>query len=419
MTVLPMQKLAGVLRRNGLVRFLEHYAELFPTSHLKDVVAEEMGANREIRALGRRVVNFGSDSFLGLDQDPRVKEAVIRGVREWGTHNGASRAFSSVEANIRAEEKLARWLGTETVLIYPSVTLANMGAIPGLVGKQDLLVVDEQAHNSIQEGAKIAKANGVRLATFSHCNPAALKQVLEAHQPYRCALVAIDGVYSMTGALPPLADLNAVALAHDAVLYVDDAHGTGIMGRQGRGTVLDALGSYDNTFVIGSLSKGFSCAGGFIGCTKEFQLLLKMRSNTYIFGGPVPPPYLEAICTVCDILNSLEYDRLIERLRKNLHRLTAGLTWLGLTVLGGQTPIISVLVGDEEATIRAGHYLFEQGYYVQSVTFPAVPYHAGVLRVQVNSNHLPESIDGLLEAFAGLQKVVPLPGPEVLLKQAA
>jgi 7-keto-8-aminopelargonate synthetase-like enzyme len=203
------------------------------------------------------------------------------------------------------------------------------------------------------------------------------------------------------------------------VLYVDDAHGTGIMGRQGRGTVLDALSSYDNTFVIGSLSKGFSCAGGFIGCTKEFQLLLKMRSNTYIFGGPVPPPYLEAICTVCDILNSLEYDRLIERLRKNLHRLTAGLTWLGLTVLGGQTPIISVLVGDEEATIRAGHYLFEQGYYVQSVTFPAVPYHAGVLRVQVNSNHLPESIDGLLEAFAGLQKVVPLPGPEVLLKQAA
>jgi 7-keto-8-aminopelargonate synthetase-like enzyme len=414
-----MQKLVGVLRRNGLVRFIEHYAELFPTSHLKDMVVEEMGANREIRVEGRRVVNFGSDSFLGLDQDPRVKEAVIRGVHQWGTHNGASRAFSSVEANIRAEEKLAQWLGTEAVLIYPSVTLANMGAIPGLVGKQDLLVVDEQAHNSIQEGAKIAKANGVRLATFSHCNSAALQQVFEAHQPYRVAVVAIDGVYSMTGALPPLADLNAVALAHDAVLYVDDAHGTGIMGRQGRGTVFDALGSYDNTFVIGSLSKGFSCAGGFIGCTKEFQLLLKMRSNTYIFGGPVVPPYLEAICTVCDILNSSEYDQLIERLRTNLNRLTAGLTQLGLTVLGGQTPIISVLVGDEEATIRAGHYLFEQGYYVQSVTFPAVPYHAGVLRVQVNSNHRPESVDGLLEAFAGLQKLVPLPDPEALLKHAA
>src|SRR5229473_5547820 len=120
MTALPMQKLAGVLRRNGLVRFIEHYAELFPTSHMKDVVVEEMGANREIRVNGRTVVNFGSDSFLGLDQDPRVKEAVVRGRREWGTHNGASRAFSSVRANETAEEKLAQWLGAEAVLMYPS-----------------------------------------------------------------------------------------------------------------------------------------------------------------------------------------------------------------------------------------------------------------------------------------------------------
>jgi glycine C-acetyltransferase len=419
MTALPMQKLAGVLRRNGLVRFIEHYAELFPTSHLKDVVVEEIGPNRQIRVQGRTVVNFGSDSFLGLDQDLRVKEAVIRGVHNWGTHNGASRAFSSVQANLEAEEKLARWLGTEAVLIYPSVTLANLGAIPGLVGRQDLLVVDEQAHNSIQEGAKIAKANGVRVVSFSHCNPVALAQVLQAHQPYRIAVVAIDGVYSMTGSLPPLADLEQVASSRDAVLYVDDAHGTGIWGKQGRGTVLDGLGSYDNTFVIGSLSKAFSCAGGFIGCSKEFQLLLKMRSNTYIFGGPVPPPYLEAIGRVCDILMSPEYDQLIQRLRQNIQRLTTGATWLGLALLGSQTPIISVLVGDEEATLKAGHYLFEQGYYVQSVTFPAVPYHAGVLRVQVNSNHLPESIDGLLEAFASLQKVVSLPGPEVLGRQAA
>src|SRR5213080_5214468 len=198
MTALPMQKLASVLRRNGLVRFIAHYAELFPDSHLKDVVVEQIGTNRQIRVQGRTVINFGSDSFLGLDQDPRVKEAVIRGVGEWGTHNGASRAFSSVEANIEAEEKLARWLGTEAVLIYPSVTLANVGAITGLVGRQDLLVVDEHAHNSIQEGAKIAKANGVRVASFSHCNPLALSQVLQNQQPYRIAVVALDGVYSMT-----------------------------------------------------------------------------------------------------------------------------------------------------------------------------------------------------------------------------
>ena len=276
----PMQQLAAALRQNGLIRFIEHFAELFPTTHQKDMVVDPLGPHREMEVAGRCLINFGSDSFLGLDQDPRVQEAIRRGVTAWGAHNGASRAFSSVRANDDAERKLAAWLGTEATLIYPSVTLANLGAIPGLVGKQDLLVVDEQAHNSIQEGAKIARANGARVACFSHCDPAALEKALDGAGDYRCAVVAIDGVYSMSGELPPLAALNAVCLGRRAVLYVDDAHGTGVMGRQGRGTVLDALCNYDNTLVVGSLSKGFSCMGGFIGCTREFKLLLKMRSNT-------------------------------------------------------------------------------------------------------------------------------------------
>jgi 7-keto-8-aminopelargonate synthetase-like enzyme len=413
-----MQHLAAVLRQNGLIRFIEHFAELFPTTHLKDVTVDQLGPNREMVVGGRTVVNFGSDSFLGLDQDPRVQEAVRRGVERWGSHNGASRAFSSVRANIEAEEKLAAWLGTEATLIYPSVTLANLGAIPGLVGRQDLLVVDEQAHNSIQEGAKIARANGVRVVNFSHCDPVALARVLAEAGEYRCALVAIDGVYSMSGELPPLRELNEVALKRRAVLYVDDAHGTGVIGRRGRGTVLDALGNYDNTLVVGSLSKGFSCAGGFIGCTREFQLLLKMRSNTYIFGGPVVPPYLEAVCVVCDILMSDEHELLAGRLRRNLHHLNAGLTRLGLVVMGGQTPIVSVLIGDEEDTLKSGNFLFEEGFYVQSVTFPAVPYHAGVLRIQVNANHRPESIDGLLGAMARLQRVICLPDAETARRAA-
>src|SRR5262249_21820103 len=157
---------------------------------------ERVFPNRRIVIRGRKVVNFGSDSFLGLDEDPRVQEALVRGVRRWGTHNGASRAFASVQANVVAEEKLASWLGTAATLIYPSVTLANVGALPGLVGRQDLLVVDEQAHNSIHEGARIAKANGVPVKTFDHCDPAALQKVLDGVESYRVAVVAIDGVYS-------------------------------------------------------------------------------------------------------------------------------------------------------------------------------------------------------------------------------
>jgi 7-keto-8-aminopelargonate synthetase-like enzyme len=414
-----MQQLANALRQNGLIRFIEHFAELFPTTHMKDMVVDRMGPHRIIEVDGKQVVNFGSDSFLGLDQDPRVQDALRRGIRRWGTHNGASRAFASVRANTEAENKLAQWLGTEATLIYPSVTLANMGAIPGLVGRQDVLVVDEQAHNSIQEGAKIAKANGTRVFFFSHCNPQALEKVLDEAGDYRCALVAIDGVYSMSGELPPLAELNRVCLQRRAVLYIDDAHGTGVIGRQGRGTVLDALGNYDNTLVVGSLSKGFSCLGGFIGCTNEFKLLLKMRSNTYIFGGPVAPCYLEAICTVCDILNSAEYELISARLQRNIHLLSTGLMNMGLVVLGGETPILSVLIGDEEDTLNAGNFLFEQGYYVQSVTFPAVPYHAGVLRIQVNANHLSESIAGLLDAVAKLSQTMRLPAPEATPRQAA
>jgi glycine C-acetyltransferase len=418
MPATPMQNLAQAMRQHGLVRFVEHYAKEFPDAHLKDLIVDALGPNREMAVAGCRVINFGSDSFLGLDQDPRVQAAIQRGLRHWGSHNGASRAFASVRSNEVAEEKLANWLGTEAALIYPSVTLANLGAIPGLVGKRDLLLIDEHAHNSMQEGAKIAQANGVRVVPFSHCDPDDLERALNSAGEYRVALVAIDGVYSMTGALPPLAALNQVCLRRNAVLYVDDAHATAVMGRNGRGTVLDALGNYDNTLVVGSLSKGFSCFGGFVGCSAEFKMLLKIRSNTFIFGGPVPPPYLDAVCTVCDILNSDEYEKIRGRLQRNVQHLTHGAAELGLVVLGGETPIISILVGDEDITLQSGRFLFEKGFYVQSVTFPAVPYHAGVLRTQVNANHEPASINGLLGALAALQRKFALPTAEPIRKAA-
>ena len=406
---LPIQNLYQSLRRNGVARFMDHFQTLYPDFLMKDLVVDEAGPGREVVIAGRRVVNSGSDSFLGLDRDPRVQEAIIRGIEKWGTHNGTSRAFSSVRANVEAEEKIAGWLGMEAALIYPSVTLVNAGAIPGLVTKSDIIVADEYAHNSIQEGNKVAKANGSRVYTFHHNDVQHLAETLKNARPYRNALITIDGVYSMSGRLPPLKEMHAVAVENNAILYVDDAHGTGVLGKNGRGSVLDNLGSYDNTFVIGSLSKAFSCLGGFIGCPKEFHQLLKIRSNSYIFGGPVAPCYLEAVCAVVDILMSHEYESLKNGLQINLERLVEGAENLGLLVLGGHTPIISILVGDEEATLRAGKFLFERGFYVQSVIFPAVPYHAGVLRIQVNANHELSQIDQLVGALGELRFAVPLP----------
>jgi 7-keto-8-aminopelargonate synthetase-like enzyme len=414
----PIAKLEEALHQNTLVRILERFAAEHPEAHLKDLTIDEIGPGREIVVAGRRVVNFGSDSFLGLDQDPRVQDAIRRALEKWGTHNGSSRAFASVRSNVEAEEKLADWLGVESVLIHPSVMLANLGAIPGLVGRHDAVVLDEYAHSSMQEAAKIARSNGAKVATFAHSDPESLEETLAGLKPYRCALVCIDGVYSMSGKIPPMTELNDVAKTHDAVLYVDDAHGTGVLGEQGRGTVLEALGSYDNTLVVGSLSKAFSCAGGFIGCPEPFHRLLKIRSSPYVFGGPVVPCYLDAIMAVIDILRSPEYTALRSRLDSHIERLTRGLAELELTVIGGVTPIVSVLVGDEADTLNAGKFLFDRGYYVQSVLFPAVPYHSGVLRIQCNANHETESIDGLITAFSALEGVVNLPRHRPLLPTA-
>ncbi len=401
---LPIDALMQSVRQNTLVKILEQFEAAYPESHLKDLVVDRTGPGRVIEVGGKSVVNFGSDSFLGLDQDPRVLASIREGLMRWGAHNGASRAFASVRSNVEAERKLADWLGVEAVLIYPSVTLANLGAIPGLAGRKDAVALDEQAHNSMQEAAKIARANGAKVGTFAHASPGGLEKTLKSLRPYRTALVCIDGVYSMSGAIAPMKDLDAVARRHDAVLYIDDAHGTGVLGDHGRGTVLESLGSYDNALVVGSLSKAFSCAGGFIGCPGPFRKLLQIRSNTYIFGGPVVPAYLDAVCTVVDILRSDEYATLRGRLDGHVARLTAGMKQIGLKVLGGTTPIVSAFVGDEAKTLDAGKDLFDRGYYVQSVLFPAVPYRGGVLRVQCNANHTEAEVDGLLAAFASMAR---------------
>ncbi len=407
---LPIDSLMQAIRQNTLVRIIEQFEADFPDVHLKDLVVDRTGPGRRIEVNGRSVVNFGSDSFLGLDQDPRVLDAIRSGLDRWGAHNGASRAFASVRSNIDAEAKLAEWLGVEAVLIYPSVTLANHGAIPGLVGRKDAVALDEQAHNSMQEAAKIARANGAKVATFAHSDPEGLRKTLRGLRPYRSALVCIDGVYSMSGAIPPMKALDEVARANDAVLYIDDAHGTGVLGEHGRGTVLEALGNYDNAFVVGSLSKAFSCAGGFIGCPGPFRKLLQIRSNPYIFGGPVVPAYLDAVCAVVDILRSDEYGTLRGRLDRHVCRLTRGLKEIGLMVLGGATPFVSAFVGDEAKTLDAGKDLFDRGYYVQSVLFPAVPYRGGVIRVQCNANHTDPEVDGLLGAFAETAEAFGLAG---------
>lgn len=404
-----MERLKSRLLKDKVTRigvtFLDRYLDI----HLKDIDVDEMDGQRGIRIGKQRLVNFGSDSFLGLDKHPYVQRAICEAMKGWGTHNGASRAFSSSALCTEAEHRLAKWLGVEDTLIYTSVTLANTGLIPALAGEGDLLVVDRHSHNSIQEAAKIAVGNGAILREMFPCRGETLRDLLTKEKPDGC-VIAVDGVYSMSGQIPPLAELNTVAQEFGADLYIDDAHGTGVVGDRGRGAAHKALGKLNDVLMVGSLSKAFSCMGGFVTCKRgELKRILKIKSNTFIFGGPVPPPYLAGIIAVCDIIDSPEYDQLLSQLRMLIARLTNGLRRQGLNVLGGDTSIVSVTVGDIEQTFKAGKWLFDRGFYVQSATFPAVPITGGLLRIQVNANHTIEQVDNLLAAIAELSTVMKLP----------
>lgn len=376
--------------------------------HLKDLGLEEMTDDRQAVYEGHRFWNFGSDSFLGLDRHPRVHEAIRDALPAWGSHNGASRAFSSPALTDEAEAKLAEWLGVSDTFIFPSVTLANMGVLPAIAGTGDLLIVDRESHDSVHQGARLAAAGGARLEQVATPSPQAVADVIR-RIPAPGTVMAIDGVYSMSGKTPPLADLDTTVRSLGGTLYVDDAHGTGVVGPRGRGAAAAALGTLDNILMVGSLSKAFSCLGGFVTCTPDLKTILKIRSSTFIFGGPVPPPYLAAISAVCDIFMSPEYDLLLGALRNRTRQLTAGLDSLGLAYHGGNAAIVSVIVGDIEKTFAAGKSLFDRGYYAQSATYPAVPINGGLLRIQINANHPTAAIDGLLNALADVAREVNIP----------
>jgi glycine C-acetyltransferase len=399
---LPTEQLKERLAEDRVTRIALLFLDKYQGTHLKDQRIDWMDAHRRAGIEGREVYNFGSDSFLGFDQDPRVQKAIIEATEQWGTHNGASRAFSSVALCEEAEARLARWLNVEDTLIFPSVTLANTGLLPALVGKGDLLVVDRQSHDSVQQASLIAAGNGATLRELNPCSGDALRKIL-AEEDYEACVVAVDGVYSMSGDIPPLKELDQVTREFGGILYIDDAHGTAMIGPHGRGAADLALGSLDGVLMVGSLSKAFSCLGAFVTCDARLKRLFKIRSSTFIFGGPVPPPYLAGICAVCDILESPEYEEILGRLRGMIRKLTDGIQKLGLSFSGGEAAIVSVVVGDIDQTLLAGKWIFDHGYYVQSATYPAVPIMNGVLRIQVNANHTVESIDGLLVALADLK----------------
>lgn len=383
-------------------------AGLYPSM----VVTKGLSSEPEVNTQGYDVVSFASANYLGLANDARVKQSVIDGIERYGLHPGASRCISgTLDIHRELEQRVAAFKGTEDAMLFQTGMLANIGAIPAIVDmpllgvssvlragadrRKNVIFTDEFNHACIVDGGLLSRAEVV---TYKHSNMEDLAAKMEQHRGYR-ALVVSDGLFSMDGDIARLPELVELAGMHDAMLMVDDAHATGVLGEHGKGT-LEHYGLVDGVDVnMGNFAKAFGVMGGFIAGEHDLIEYLRVAARTYMFSGAT----LGALSL--GVMNALEIARNEPQRRHRLwassKRLRDGLAEQGIDVLGtGETPIVPVLVGDDETARQISHELFEAGFLAPCVTFPAVPKRRSRIRFCVTSLHTDRQIDDLVGAMS-------------------
>jgi len=352
---------------------------------------------------GHRCVNLSSNDYLGLTHHPRLREAALAAVRDFGAGSGAVRTIAgTMTLHEDLEAALAAFKGTEAVLTFQSGFSANTGVIPTITGEQDLIVSDALNHASIIDGMRLSKAPR---KVFAHRDVEALRQVLaEARQqgglaglPHRLILVVTDGVFSMDGDIAPLPGIVAAAEEFGAAVMVDDAHASGVLGRMGRGTV-DHFGLHGRVAIqVGTLSKAVGVLGGYVAGSQALRDLLIQRSRPFLFSTSHPPSVAAACREAIRVLE--EEPELIERLWANTRRFKAELARLGFDTGASETPITPVMMGDSAVAGRFSARLFEEGIFAQPVVYPTVALDKARIRTIVTAAHTDEMLDTALGAF--------------------
>jgi len=352
---------------------------------------------------GRRLVSLSSNDYLGLTHHPRVRAAALEAVREFGVGSGAVRTIAGTMAMHEAlEAELAEFKGTPAVLTFQSGFTANTGVIPTVTGETDLIVSDALNHASIIDGMRLSKAPR---EVYPHADVDALREVLRRAREsgragggeHRLILVVTDGVFSMDGDIAPLPGIVEAAEAFGAAVMVDDAHASGVLGRNGRGTV-DHFGLHGRVAIqVGTLSKAVGSLGGYVAGSLALREILTQRSRPFLFSTSHPPAVVaacrEAIRVMCD------EPELQERLWANTRRFKAELTRLGFDTGHSETPITPVMMGDPDTAGRFGDRLVEEGVFAQPVVFPTVAIDKSRLRTIVTAAHADEQLDIALTAF--------------------
>jgi len=339
---------------------------------------------------------FCSNDYLGLAADPRLADAVRRGVSRYGVGSGAAHLICGhSRAHHALEEELAEFTGRERALLFSTGYMANLGVLTALLGRSDRLFEDRLNHASLLDGGLLARA---RMQRYPHADVRALAGLLGGAEGQHL-MIATDGVFSMDGDVAPLADLAAVAADHGAMLMVDDAHGIGVLGPQGRGSL--AAAGLDQTQVpilMGTLGKALGTAGAFIAGPEELIEALIQFARPYVYTTAMPPAIAEATRTSLQIAAEEEWRR--ERLVGLVQRFRHGAERIGLKLLPSDTPIQPIMVGDSRLATDWAEALQRQGILVAAIRPPTVPGGGARLRVTLSAAHRPAQVEALLEVLA-------------------
>ena len=354
-----------------------------------------------VRVDGRGLLAFCSNDYLGLANDPRVIGALQQGAARYGAGSGASHLVSGhSRAHHELEEALAEFTGRPRALLFSGGYAANLGVISALLGRGDAVFQDRLNHASLLDGGLLS---GARLQRFLHNDAASLEARL-ARSPARRKLVAVDGVFSMDGDEAPLAALAAVCARHDALLYVDDAHGFGVLGERGAGTLeKQGMGSAGVPLLMATLGKALGVAGAFVAGSEELIETLIQFARTYIYTTAMPPALAVAAAESLRIVREEPWRR--AHLQELIERFRAGANALGLQVLPSQTAIQPLLLGDAATALRWSEQLLERGLLVPAIRPPTVPRGQSRLRVTLSAAHSVVEVERLLQALADIAGV--------------
>ncbi|MEN1986467.1 glycine C-acetyltransferase [Paenibacillus hubeiensis] len=391
----------------ALDQFLNSNIENLKTKGLYNVIDTLQGANGPvIRIDGKSLINLSSNNYLGLATDDRLIDASVKAAQTYGAGAGAVRTINgTMDLHIELEEKLARFKKTEAVIVYQSGFNCNMAAISAVMDQHDAILSDELNHASIIDGCRLSRAKVIR---FKHSDMNDLRQqAKEAKESgqYHKIMVITDGVFSMDGDIAKLPEIVKIAEEFDLITYVDDAHGSGVLGA-GAGTVKHFGLSDRIDFQIGTLSKAIGVVGGYVAGKKQLIEWLKLRSRPFLFSTSLPPAAIASCSASIDIL--MNDKELIEKLWGNGNHLKNGLSRLGYDVGQSETPITPCIIGDEVTTQQFSKRLYEEGVYAKGILFPTVPKGTGRIRNMPTAAHTKEMLDQVISVYEKVGKEMKL-----------